>query len=292
MEESPADRSASRRFCFRFDVDTHRCVREGVPALLDLAAGLDVGFTFFVNMGRGVSRAEALRRRLLPGDGAPPSADKLSPFRKLGPVGSAVAALLNPEVGAGHTEVLGRARDEGHELGLHGGSNHAVWQARAHGWGPDRVEREVRAGLEPLRRLLGGTPAGFSSPGWVTPEGLPAALAELGFGYLADEHGRGEGVGRAPGAPELATVHTNLTGEPGGVAYIEHLRARGLDARQILDDFVRRLGTVRSLAVAYDHPCWAGVRDLELVAAMVRTARERGFRTTTLGEAVRSHRGG
>lgn len=287
MAESSEDRTASRSLCFRFDVDTYRCVRDGTPALLELATEIDARFTFFVNMGRSVARAETLRRWLSPEPAGPATAEKMTPLRKLGPAGWAATALLDPEVGAGHLDVLERVRDEGHELGLHGGRNHGTWQAQASDWAPDRVAREVRAGLQPLRRLLGRTPAGFSSPGWVSPEGLPQVLAGLGFEYVADRHGEGEGVAGVAEAPGLAAVATNVTGEPGGVAYLEHSRARGLTEGEIVDDFVGRLEGIRSLAVVYDHPCYAGVHDLGLVAALIGAARARGFRIVTLAEAVR-----
>lgn len=40
---------------FRFDIDSHVCMKQGVPMLLDISKKHDVQFTFFLNAGRAVS---------------------------------------------------------------------------------------------------------------------------------------------------------------------------------------------------------------------------------------------
>ena len=289
----------TRLFSFRFDVDTHRCVREGMPALSRLGRRLDAPFTFFVNMGRAVSRPATLSALLGGGRSSATEASGAEPVkvaakhparRKLGTVGWLQAAILNPRVGAGSPAVLRGALADGHEVGLHGGRNHAVWQTEAAGWSPARAAAEIDAVLPDLERILGSTPAGFASPGWVTPPGLEAILAARGFRYLADEHGappagssRGarDGADALPGEPvsgaPLPSVRTALTGEPGGVAYLEHLDAAGLSHREALARFASDLDAAGDVAVVYDHPYWAGVRALRLVEEMVGIAREAGF---------------
>ena len=290
----------TRLFSFRFDVDTHRCVREGMPALSRLGRRLDAPFTFFVNMGRAVSRRATLGSLLgvgpratgaVDGPGAPIQVAAKHPARrKLGTTGWLHAAVLNPRVGAGSPEVLRAALDDGHEIGLHGGRNHAVWQTEAAGWSPERVALEIDAVLPGLERVLGATPAGFASPGWVTPPGLAGVLAERGFRYWADQHGAPPGgMTRSPAAPmALPSVRTALTGEPGGVAYLEHLDAAGLSAREALARFEHDLEGAGEVAVVYDHPYWAGVRALDLVEAMVGLARAAGFDVVPLAAVARA----
>lgn len=280
-------RRVARYFCFRFDVDTHRCIREGVPNLIELATPLEARFTFFVNMGRAVSRPRALRRRLRDREGDEEVAAKLSPRHKLGPWGSLVAAVLNPVVGQGSPRILRELLAHGHEIGLHGGANHAIWQAEAEQWPRARVRTEIVGALRRMESLAGHRPEGFASPGWNTPDELGPVLQELGFAYLADHHGSHHPpVSTVEAAPELVSVRTDLVGEPGGVAYLEHLRARGLGEQAILADFRDRLRSADRLAVVYDHPYYAGVQQLDLIAALVRAARDLGFEVITLGEAV------
>lgn len=282
-----------RYFCFRFDVDTHRCIRRGVPNLVDLGERIDARFTFFVNMGRAVSRARLIpgRRSAAGASGAADGAAKLPARAKLGAWDALVAALLNPYVGAGSPGVVNDAIRAGHEVGLHGGANHADWQADAHRWAPEWVRDQVAAALRLMEEATGHRPEGFASPGWNSPESLPAALETLGFGYVADLHGPGarEGEGaveRAPGTERLASVRTAITAEPGGVAYLENLRARRLNERAIRTDFRERLQRAGRLAVVYDHPYFAGIRELDLVRDLVEVARDLGFRPVRLEDAV------
>lgn len=264
----------SKLFAVRFDVDTHRCVREGMPALAALGRRLDAPFTFFVNMGRAVAWGAAFGRRR----GAPTAA-KLSAREKLGWRDWLVAAALNPPVGAGAPDVIVAARALGHEIGLHGGSNHAVWQREAATWTEDRLAREIDGVLPALTERLGAPPAGFASPGWTTHPALPTVLAARGFAYLADLHGPGEDERTGP----ITAVRTRLTGEPGGVAYLEHLRALGLDDAAVERRFEEDLERAGSPAVVYDHPYFAGVRELRMVGRLVEIARERGYRVVPVG---------
>lgn len=277
----------AKLFSVRFDVDTHRCVREGMPALARLGRDLGAPFTFFVNMGRAVSRATFIRRALGIGAGrrGDEVAAKLSARSKLGTGGYLYAALVNPAVGSGAADVVREAASLGHEIGLHGGRNHAVWQDRGSGWTRTRVESEIDAVLPELKALLDGkAPAGFASPGWATHPELPAVLAERGFAYLADLHGPAPGSPHAQAnAGPLPIVRTQLTGEPGGVAYLEHLRAIGLTDAALEERFLRDLERSGDHVVVYDHPYFAGVRELATVSRMVELARGLGYDVVPLG---------
>lgn len=284
----------SRQLAIRFDVDTHRCVRAGMPALSRLGERLGAPFTFFVNMGRAVSRG-ALVTGLFghPGDRerrGRPVAAKLSARRKLGTAGWLEAAFLNPRVGAARPEVLRKALRAGHEIGLHGGRNHAEWQAEAHTWPAERVGAEIDAVLPVLRDALDGAAVpGFASPGWNTHPELPGLLATRGFEYLADLHG--PATDREADAP-LPLLRTQLTGEPGGVAYIEHLRALGLDDDEVVARARRDLAEGGERMALYDHPYHAGLHELATLERIIELARELGYRIVPMGELARSPRVG
>ena len=83
-------------FCFRFDVDTHRCLDRGVPNLIKLGKELEVPFTFFVNMGRAVSRMNYFRKIFKKNS---VGVAKLSNLDKLGLRDFFIASILNPKVG-------------------------------------------------------------------------------------------------------------------------------------------------------------------------------------------------
>lgn len=269
----------AKLFSFRFDVDTHRCVREGVPALVDLGDALDARFTFYVNMGQAVSRPDTLMGPIRRSPGAPSVAAKLPVRRKLGTVGYLEAAVVNPKVGVGSPEVVRAAAAAGHEIGLHGGTNHATWQRGADGWSDARLAREIDVVLPALRVLLPSeTVRGFASPGWTSSEMLPPLLKARGFTYMADLHGPAvDGVVEPTSSACISNIRTALTGEPGGVAYLEHLVASGLDEDAVRERFRADLTTAGDRVVAYDHPYFAGIEGLDLVRICVEVARDEGY---------------
>ncbi|MEM7417389.1 MAG: polysaccharide deacetylase family protein [Gemmatimonadota bacterium] len=280
----------AKLFSFRFDVDTHRCVREGMPALVRLGDRLGVPFTFFVNMGRAVSR-RGFVRGFLRSDGPSDVAAKLSARTKLGSSGYLRAALLNPLVGAGSPDIIRSAIASGHEVGLHGGRNHAEWQSHAPDWASERVAAEVDAVLPRLHSLIGPERVvGFASPGWATPPALCEVLVERGFEYVADDHGpRADRISPAGAAVcGLRSVHTALTGEPGGVAYLEHLVALGMGNEAIVARFREELLAAGNQVVVYDHPYFAGLEALHLVEALVGEARDAGYEIVPVATIARA----
>lgn len=267
------------RVALRFDVDTFQCMHQGVPRLLELAEHYEVPITFFVNMGRAVSYRELLRKlgqRPCPDDTAPGPTPKISPLKKIGLRGILYTLLANPRVGLS-SRLLTEIESRGHEIGLHGGRNHATWQNSAHAWTTERLNNELHWGLGAMKNAGVGPPRSFASPGWNSPNALPALLKQNDFTVIADRHsidhnGRDSGQSNT----RLRSINTNLVGQPGGVGYLESCAARQLtftdmaaEARQALDRFTD--------VVIYDHPAYAAGR---------------GFaRLRTLIEALQDHNG-
>lgn len=266
-----------KRICFRFDIDTYLCASKGVPNLIRLGKQENAHFSLFCNMGRGVDLGSYLRpgrhRKEAPG------AAKLSNLTKLGWGGYLKTALFNPAVGKSYPSAIREAYGEGHEIGLHGGRNHGEWMSRAARWSEGKIDDEVSWGMEELRKIGVESVVSFSSPGWQGSEGLHDVLRRRGFRIVADEHGRElEGVGDLSRSDlPLYSVPTNLLGEPGGIGYLEHMRARGMTDSQMLDEYEDDLSRVRELAILYDHPYFAGIRELPILRSMIRIAREKNF---------------
>lgn len=273
----------------RFDVDTHRCVREGVPSLLTLAEEEGVEFSFFVNMGRAVSLTSSLKR--MRGKSVREArAPWLSARRKLGLKGYFTAAILNPKVGEGARSIVRQMIEKGHDVGLHGGRNHAEWQASAAEWSEEKTLDEVSFGVDRFRAATGSVPVGFASPGFKAPAVLADVLSSLGFEYLADRHGPDASVSWVGTDHGVVSLPTQLTGEPGGVPYLEWGRARGLDRAAILRQFEGDLETDEDFLATYDHPYHAGIHEIETLRAMIRLARDRGFEITSLRRVASTFR--
>jgi peptidoglycan/xylan/chitin deacetylase (PgdA/CDA1 family) len=244
--------------CFRFDVDTHACVTRGMPALLALAHSLDVRFTFFVNMGRAFNRritlAKAFRRLV--------SREKLAHVTaaaKLGLRDSLIAATLNPNAGLVSPETLRAAQKAGHEIGVHGGRNHAQWELAAHTWPEDRVRSEILSSLQAMQKHSLLETTSFASPAWNTPPCLKEILPSLGFRILAD------------------TYDASARGTLG---------LRGMDEAAIAAHFKSQLAAQDRLAVVYDHPFYAGIHGLAALRGMIKAALDSGFQVATMKEAV------
>lgn len=271
--------------CFRFDADTHACVSEGIPRLAELGACLGVRFTFFVNMGRAfdprITFLKAVGRLFKGGR----RGSSLSAAKKLGWRAALKAAVLNPQAGRSDPAALREAVRAGHELGLHGGRNHAQWERSARNWSEARLRREVQTGLRWFAECGLPAPVSFASPAWNSPEALRRVLPAHGFQFLADTYDAAQ-TGVTP-AGELCEVPTNLTVDPGSAGYLETLRLRGWSTGDITRHFRSQLLAQDRLAVVYDHPFFAGTHALEQVGELVRVAQDTGFAVETIRAAAR-----
>ena len=271
--------------CFRFDADTHACVSQGIPSLVELGDQLGVRFTFFVNMGRAfdpwITLQKGLRRVI-----HARRHGSISAAQKLGWRAALHAAILNPQAGLSNPAALRAAADSGHEIGLHGGRNHAQWERSAHTWSEARLRREVQTGLRWLAQCQVPAPLSFASPAWNSPAALRRVLSAEGFRCLADGYDATQSD--VTHADVLCNVPTNITAEPGRAGYLEMMRLRGWSTQRIVQDFRSQISAQSKLAVVYDHPFFAGIHALEQVGELVRAARDAGFRVETIREAARS----
>lgn len=273
----------ARTLALRFDIDTLRCVREGIPGLLQIAREEDCQFTFFANMGRSIERCKAP-----PKTGTSHGVTKLSSREKLGLMPLLATLLFNPRLGAVGEQILQQVAAAGHELGLHGGHNHGAWHHRASTWTDVRVRHEVEAGLAGMQAAGLPRPAGFASPGFTHPGGLDPILRSLGFSYVADRHAP-DAEALTPDRDELTAVNTNVLGMPGNVGYIEWCMARRMTPAAMLDDLLARLDH-RQTAVLYDHPLVAGIGGREHMRALIRGVREHGWTVTTIATLIATDR--
>ena len=271
--------------CFRFDADTHACVSRGIPRLAELGDHLGVRFTFFVNMGRafdpGITLLKGLRRVFNGG-----RRGSISAAQKLGWRAALQAAVLNPQAGRSDPAALRAAATSGHEIGLHGGRNHARWERSAHTWSEARLRREIEIGLRWLEECQVPAPLSFASPAWNSPAALRRVLSAEGFRFLADLYDATQS--NVTNADVLCDVPTNITAEPGRAGYLETMRLRGWNSAQVIRDFRSQISAQSKLAVVYDHPFFAGIHALEQVGELVQVARDTGFCVATIGEAARS----
>lgn len=282
--------SADKLFVLRFDIDTHICIGQGVPKLLRYAKQAQIQLSFFINMGKAVSRRHVLVE--LTGNKVTASENtyKLSNAKKLGILGYLTSAIINPWVGKNQSTILQNIVADQHDLGLHGGRNHALWQREANTRPPDWLREEIQWGIRKLSECGINKAVAFASPGWNSSAYLSKILEESGFKIIADQHGQDlKKIVSLGKSSTLISVPTNLVGEPGGVGYIEYLRARYKNDDAMLDRFAEDLKKHQNLAVMYDHPAYVGRCEIDFLGKLVKLAQNQGYSIVRISKAVKDY---
>lgn len=265
----------SRTLAFRFDVDSVTCIERGIPELRRLADRFGVRFTFFVNMGYSFNWSHNVRhflkrrgeRSVQPERGDARSS--LPTATKLGWTGILKTVLLNPRLGDRYRATFDALHAEGHELGLHGGTDHVIWQRSLDELGIRELEQLFRPAFEHFSERY-GKPAGFASPGFRYNDVVLDLLDTEGFVYASDMSG--ESPFRPPAkdgrSHEHYQVPVNVLGER-SVPLVEQGLARGVTPSQIEQSLVDAI-TVREFALVYGHPYVEGVNASLLGGALER----------------------
>lgn len=170
----------------RIDVDTYEGLRDGVPRLLDTLRAKRARGTFYVAMGPDRSGL-AILNLLRPGF--------LAKMRRTGAVRAyglrtVLSGTLLPSrrIGAGLPDILGRIRDEGHELGVHAW-DHRSWQDRLLGWDRERIASELDRGRAAYQAALGEPPRTYAAPAWLTADAALVHQEGYALQYASDCRG-------------------------------------------------------------------------------------------------------
>lgn len=151
------------------------------------------------------------------------TAPKLSSLRKPEIRWHVDTLIHNRPVGESFSAILQEVVINGHDLQLNGGRNHGTWLHNFEQWSPERVRVEIEAGQKLFANIVDFKPAIFSALGWRSDPRLLDILAQQGFFGSADWHGdRHAQINQQNG---LVTIPTHMTGEPGGIGYLEYLVA-------------------------------------------------------------------
>ena len=273
-----------KRLVFRFDVDTHKCIRDGVPRLLEISNKYDVPFTFFLNMGKSISIKDSLKNLLSQNkeEISNKIPQMMSAFQKLGMKDYLIAAVINPNI-SNYKIQIEQLLGSKCEVGLHGGRNHATW-ANTVEWSEEDIKDELQWALGKLKDIDADYKIkGFASPEWKSKEGLSEILKELGFVYCGDMRCLGEEpINRND---ELLKIGVNLLGEPGGVAFFENCRVKGMTDDEIIEMVLSCFSELDTV-VLYDHPYYAGIREIECIARLIEKAKNAGIQICKLEELM------
>lgn len=261
----------------KVDVDTCRGTLEGVPALLELLAGLDLNATFLFCVGPD-NTGRALRRIFRRGFVG--KVRRTSVVRHYGWRTLLYGVLLpGPHIGnrAGH--VMRATREAGHEVGVHA-YDHVRWQDHVARRGAVWTERELQRAWAAFTEALGCEPATAGAAGWQINRHALAMEEHLGWRYVSDVRGTEPFLpvmdGLASGCVQLpttlptldeligrdglteATVAGHLLAitrdNPGPHVFTLHAEIEGMALRPVLRQLLRgwlrqgwRIGTLNDL---------------------------------------------
>lgn len=253
------------KLVFRFDIDTHKCIRDGVPNLLKIATEYNIPFTFYLNTGRAISIKDSLNNIVNPR--IVENAKLMSSLQKLGIVDYFITAIINPVIST-YKGNIKKIIDSGCELGIHGGKNHSHWANHVLSWSEEKIVDEIQWSIKQLKSIIPSyTPCGFAPPEWVTNEIVLHALDKIGFKYVSDFVDETlDNVICKKG--NLIDVGCNMYGNPGAVAYFENRRVRGLSSEEIVSEVTEHVKNHKT-TVLFDHPFYAGMCELDVIKMII-----------------------
>ena len=265
-------------FSFRWDIDYTYELREGVPNILELADKYGVHFTFFVNMGKAIQLKECLFQSVGISVANLMSREKIGFVRKIGKFDFIKLILTNPDVGKSDPELLKEIVNRGHELALHGGMNHALWQRKLDDYSSEELQQTLQMAYDSLDQI-GIKPHGFASPGFRWNKSLLKILDSMGFAYCSDLPGTEPFYISVDGLNcRYLQIPVTISG-PQGIPYIEWLYAKGTDGAEILSQ-TRREINARNFAVLFGHPGFEGMKT-ELLEQIIQFVLAQGYQILT-----------
>jgi peptidoglycan/xylan/chitin deacetylase (PgdA/CDA1 family) len=268
-----------KRIALRFDIDSISCVTNGLPGLVALADRYAIPMTFFVTMGKAILRLATLRAMV---SGKKPFSPHT--LKRLGMKESVKTFVINPDVGITHAAALAPLQEKKHELGLHGGKNHAWWQLHARTAAPREIRDELEWGYNAFVKQF-GTPAGFAAPGFAWSETTLACIDEKGFLYASDMDGS------SPFRPKLGGKqfsHWQVPVTVQGPSHISIIEWAYLQ-KQSEQDFLAELSLKLSPcgpAVLYGHPSFEGTMGIAYLSTAVDYLLDKGYTFVRMKDLV------
>ena len=269
---------AEKLFSFRWDIDHRACMTDGIPKIQSLCREFGVPNTFFVNMGRSTNLKEWLGKGLKGTKAKLADMEAINLIEKIGWPRFILETIVSRPVGRSFVSSLQSLQADGHELGLHGGSDHVVWSRKFAQLPEDYIVADVSKTLRFFESVF-GRPTGFTSPGFKSDDRIMRLVQDLGFEYHGDAIGGKPHRSEADGETlDHWTIPVTVCG-PRTIPYLEWHGAKKTPIENVMEDFQRILDE-EQLVILYGHPCYEGV-EIETLRRIFEAVDHSGFSFVT-----------
>lgn len=171
----------------KIDVDTYAGTRDGVPRLLDILASFGVKATFYFSMGPDNS-GKAIRRIFT----CKGFLKKMLRTRAPSIYGLKTVLygtiLPPPGIASSFPDILRRAEDQGHEVGIHCW-DHVKWHDKLPRMSKDEVRSELSSAEALFSDILGRRAETTAAPGWTVSEESLEIQDSMKLRYCSDSRG-------------------------------------------------------------------------------------------------------
>lgn len=176
----------------KVDVDTLRGTLEGTPALLELFKRLGISATLLFSLGPDHT-GRAMKRVFRPGFFA--KVQRTSVVEHYGIKTLLYGTLLPaPDIGVRGKDVMQRARDHGHEVGIHTW-DHVLWQDYVAHKDEAWTRRQMDLAYQRFTSIFGSPAITHGAAGWQMNEAALQQLDDWQMPYASDGRVSSEQVG-------------------------------------------------------------------------------------------------
>ena len=174
------------QLAIKIDVDTERGTKIGVPVLLGLLQKHDVPATFLFSLGPD-NTGRAIRRIFRPGFLKKVSRTSVIEIYGLRTLFNGLL-FPGPHIGKRHGAIMRKARDHGHEVGIHC-YDHIRWQDGLATMSMRKVRDELIRARDVFHDVFGQESLTAGAAGWQANSNSLQAYDEAGFLYGSDCRG-------------------------------------------------------------------------------------------------------
>lgn len=171
----------------KVDVDTHKGMQRGVPALMEIFERHGIKASFFIPMGPDNTGRTV--KRVFTRKGFLKKASRVGVIQTYGIKTLLYGIVLKgPEIARQGEFIIKRLCNSGHEVGIHG-HDHVYWHDHIKHLNKEKTEEILNASVKVYKEITGINPVSFAAPGWMINAHALNFFQKNSFVYTSDTRG-------------------------------------------------------------------------------------------------------